>query len=107
MYNIGGDLEKLDGAMHRTANSLERCEALLAIINKGYNILLGQLDSGTLNQADQLEVAAFAFFVLRRKDLLTERIEQLKSVHPSRIDSLGQVLRWDTEDSLLNWKRKT
>jgi hypothetical protein len=107
MYDINAELGKIDGAMLRTKDDLESCKALLSIINKRYNTLLKELESSTLDVNQSENIAAFLFYLNPRKDLLAERIDQLKSVHPSRIDSLGQVLPWDTEDSLLNWKRKT
>lgn len=120
MYDINNELDKIGLLMQKTAYNFEATQGLSAKVNNGYNQLLqekarlieelkDQALNGetTLGTAQKLEnVTDFIYYLKFRKDLIEDRLQKLKNVHPSRIDNCGNVLPWDTEESLHSWRKR-
>jgi hypothetical protein len=120
MYDINNELDKIGLLMQKTAYDFEATKDLSAKVNNGYiqllqekSVLIEKLKDqalngeATLRTAQKLEnVTDFIYYLKFRKDLIEDRLQKLKNVHPSRIDNCGNVLPWDTEESLLSWRKR-
>ena len=121
MYDINNELGKIGLLMQKTAYDFEATKDLSAKVNIGYNQLHQEKarlieklkdqalnGEATLGTAQQLEnVTEFIYYIRFRKDLIEDRLQKLKNVHPSRIDSCGNILPWDTEESLHSWRKRS
>lgn len=121
MYDINLELSKIDSTMLRHKYDISATRELYQAVldgikrlNNEYQLLAKRLKEATLNKEVELaqstakdldNIDQLKYYLSFRESLLKERVEKFKEVHTSRMDCFGQVLPWDTEETLAEWKR--